>query len=42
MSLKSKVEQHVDVSAKIRENIMCVEKNIVEIPVHVVVKMVNI
>ena len=32
---------NVDVSTKFRENILCAKKNKLEIPVHILVKMVN-
>ena len=39
--IKSWININVDASAKIRENIICVEKIIFGIPVHVFVKMAN-
>ena len=40
--IKSGIIINIDVSAKIRETIICLEKNIFGIPVHVLVKMFNI
>ena len=41
MQLKSGITINVDVSAQIRENIMCTKKIILGILVHILVEMIN-